>query len=106
MFRRIITATVFALAVATGGCALSQKPKPQPNLAQIFRPARELTGKTPVIVIPGMLGSRLVNRRTEAKVWPRAHPKEDDLSLPTSTDLKQNRDDTVAVDVVETAKLG
>jgi len=91
---------------AGGGCALRQKPKPHPDLAQIFRPAKELTGKTPVIVIPGMLGSRLVNKSTGEKVWPRAHPKEDDLSLPTSPDLKKNRDDVVAVDVVETAKLG
>src|SRR3954468_7606389 len=106
MFRRIITAAVFALAVATGGCALSQKPRPQPDLAQIFRPARELTGKTPIIVIPGMLGSGLENKRTGEKVWPRAHPKEDDLSLPTSPDLKKNRDETVATGVVETAKLG
>jgi pimeloyl-ACP methyl ester carboxylesterase len=106
MFRRIITAAVFALAVATGGCALRQKSQPRPDLAQIFRPARELTGKTPVIVIPGMLSSRLVNKSTGEKVWPRAHPEEDELSLPTSPDLKQNRDDVVAVDVIETAKLG
>jgi pimeloyl-ACP methyl ester carboxylesterase len=80
--------------------------RPRPDLAHIFRPAKELTGKSPIIVIPGMLGSRLVNKRTGEKVWPRAHPKEDELSLPTSTDLKKNRDDAVAVDVVETAKLG
>ncbi|MFL6333948.1 MAG: esterase/lipase family protein [Pyrinomonadaceae bacterium] len=106
MFRRVATVAVITLAFCAGGCALRQKPKPQPDLARIFRPAREMTGKTPVIVIPGMLGSRLVNRRTGEKVWPRAHPKEDGLSLPTSPDLKKNRDDVVAVDVVETAKLG
>lgn len=97
---------MIALAFCASGCALRQKPKPQPDLAHIFRPARELTGKAPVIVIPGMLGSRLENKRTGEKVWPRAHPEEDDLSLPTSTDLKQNRDETVATGVVETAKLG
>jgi pimeloyl-ACP methyl ester carboxylesterase len=106
MFRRITAAVMIALAVCAGGCALRQKPKPQPDLAHIFRPARELTGKTPIIVIPGMLGSRLVNQRTGEKVWPRAHPKEDELSLPTSPDLKQNRDEVVATEVVETAKLG
>src|SRR5215212_9685857 len=105
MFRRITTTTVvIALAVCAGGCALRSKPKPRPDLAQIFRPAREMTGKAPIIVIPGMLGSRLVNKRTGEKVWPRAHPKEDDLSLPTSTDLKKNIDDAVAIDVMETAK--
>jgi pimeloyl-ACP methyl ester carboxylesterase len=106
MFRRVTTSVVVALAVCAAGCALRQKPKPQPDLAHIFRPARELTGKAPVIVIPGMLGSRLVNKRTGEKVWPRAHPEEDGLSLPTSPDLKKNRDDVVAVDVVETARLG
>jgi len=106
MFRRITAAAMIALAFCASGCALRQKPKPQPDLAHIFRPARELTGKAPVIVIPGMLGSRLENKRTGEKVWPRAHPEEDDLSLPTSTDLKQNRDETVATGVVETAKLG
>jgi pimeloyl-ACP methyl ester carboxylesterase len=106
MFRQIITAAVFALAVATGGCALRQKPRPQPDLADIFRPAREQTGKAPIIIIPGMLGSRLENKKTGKKVWPRAHPKEDDLSLPTSPELRKNRDDVVATDVVETAKLG
>src|SRR5215211_5763463 len=106
MFRRVTTAVLIVLAVCGGGCALRSKPKPRPDLAHIFRPAREMTGKAPVIVVPGMLGSRLVNRRTGAKVWPRAHPKEDELSLPTSPDLKQNRDDVVAADVVETAKLG
>ena len=106
MLRRITAAVVIVLTVCAGGCALRQKPKPQPDLAHIFRPARELTGKTPIIVIPGMLGSRLENKRTGEKVWPRAHPVEDDLSLPTSPDLKQNRDDIVATAVVETAKLG
>jgi pimeloyl-ACP methyl ester carboxylesterase len=106
MFRRTTAAVMLALVFCAGGCALRQKPKPRPDLANIFRPARELTGKTPIIVIPGMLGSHLVNKRTGEKVWPRAHPKEDDLSLPTSPDLKKNRDDVVATGVVETAKLG
>src|SRR5829696_5243489 len=101
-----ITAAMIALAVCAGGCALRPKPKPQPDLAHIFRPAREMTGKTPIIVIPGMLGSRLENKKTGGKVWPRAHPKETDLNLPTSPDLKKNRDDVVATGIVETAELG
>src|SRR2546421_1501035 len=103
--RRIATAAVIALSIWAGGCVRS-KPKPQPDLARIFRPATRQTGKTPIIIIPGMLGSRLVNKRTGEKVWPRAHPKDEDLRLPTSPDLKQNRDDVVATEVVETAKLG
>jgi pimeloyl-ACP methyl ester carboxylesterase len=106
MIRQIAAAVLIALTVWAGGCALRPKPKPQPDLAHIFRPARELTGKAPIIVIPGMLGSRLVNKRTGEKVWPRAHPDEEDLKLPTSPDLLKNRDDVVATGVVETADLG
>src|SRR5687767_3488626 len=106
MLRRITAGIIIALVMCAGGCGLRPKPKPQPDLAVIFRPARELTGKAPIIVIPGMLGSRLVKQKTGEKVWPRAHPVEDDLGLPTSPDLKQNRDDVVATEVVETAKLG
>jgi pimeloyl-ACP methyl ester carboxylesterase len=91
--------------VWAGGC-VRPRPKLQPDLAQIFRPAREQTGKTPIIIIPGMLGSRLMNKRTGEKVWPRAHPSDEALRLPTSTNLKENRDDVVATEVVETAKLG
>src|SRR4051812_1847938 len=105
MFRRITTAAFIALAVCVGGC-VRPHPKLQPDLALILRPAREQTGKAPIIIIPGMLGSRLENKKTGKKVWPRAHPKEDDLSLPTSPELRKNRDDVVATDVVETAKLG
>ena len=106
MFRRIATATLIALAAWAGGCALRPKPILQPDLARIFRPAKELTGKTPIIVIPGMLGSRLENKRTGEKVWPRAHPKDEELELPISTDLRKNRGDVVATEVVERAKLG
>jgi pimeloyl-ACP methyl ester carboxylesterase len=105
MFKRIIIAAMIALAIWAGGCVRS-KPKPQPDLGQILRPAKELTGKAPIIIIPGMLGSRLVNKRTGEKVWPRAHPKEGDLKLPISPDLKKNRDDVIATEVVEIAKLG
>src|SRR3954471_16447511 len=96
---------MITLMVWTDGC-VRPHPKLQPDLAQIFRPAGKLTGKTPIIIIPGMLGSRLENKRTGEKVWPRARPIEEALTLPISPDLKQNRDDTVATGVVETAKLG
>src|SRR5437763_5269249 len=105
MIKQIAAAVLIALMVWTSGCVRS-KPKLQPDLAQIFRPATRQTGKTPIIVIPGMLGSRLENKRTGDKVWPRAHPKDEDLRLPVSPDLKKNRDDVVATQVVETANLG
>ncbi|MFL6208722.1 MAG: esterase/lipase family protein [Pyrinomonadaceae bacterium] len=105
IFRQIAATAAVALMVWSAGC-VRPRPKAQPDLGHIFRPARELTGKTPIIIIPGMLGSRLENKRTGEIVWPRAHPVEDALTLPTTPALKVNRDDVVATGLVETAKLG
>jgi pimeloyl-ACP methyl ester carboxylesterase len=96
---------LIAVMLLTTGC-VSPRPKPQPDLAQIFRPAREQTGKPPIIVIPGMLGTRLENKLNGEKVWPRAHPNEVDLRLPISLELKNNRSDVIATEVVERAKVG
>src|SRR3954462_7845265 len=77
-----------------------------PNLARIFEAARERRGKRPLIGIPGILGSRIVNRRTGEVVWPSAFRSDvDGLSLPTTPDLVANRDELVAARIVETAKL-
>jgi pimeloyl-ACP methyl ester carboxylesterase len=102
--RQVTAAVIIALAVLADGCVRS-KPGLQPDLGQIFRTAKEQKGKTPIIIIPGMLGSRLMNKATGEKVWPRAHPNEEDLKLPISPDLKMNRGDVVATEVVETVKL-
>ena len=77
-----------------------------PDLERIFAPARAREGKAPVIVIPGILGSQLMNRRTREVVWPSAfRSSTDGLSLPTTGDLAANRDELVAERIVETAKL-
>ena len=77
-----------------------------PDLERIFEAARRREGKRPVIVIPGVLGSQLVNRRTGEVVWPSAfRSSQDGLSLPVSPDLAANRDELVAVKILETARL-
>ncbi len=77
-----------------------------PNLTRIFAGARERKGKRPVIVIPGVLGSQIVNRRTGELVWPSAFRSSvDGLSLPTTPDLAANRDELVASKILETARL-
>jgi pimeloyl-ACP methyl ester carboxylesterase len=77
-----------------------------PNLDRIFAAARERKGKRPVIVIPGILGSQMVNRKTGEVVWPSVFRSDvDGLSLPATPDLAANRDDLVATKIVETAKL-
>lgn len=77
-----------------------------PNLERIFAGVRERRGKRPVIVIPGILGSQIVNRKTGEVVWPSVFRSDvDGLSLPATPDLAANSDDLVATKIVETAKL-
>jgi pimeloyl-ACP methyl ester carboxylesterase len=87
--------------VAATGCISARK---TPNLEHIFANARASTGKRPVIVIPGILGSELINRNTGEKVWPSAFRTEQE-GLPISPNLAANRDDLVPGKIVETAKL-
>lgn len=77
-----------------------------PNLERIFAQARERTGKRPLIVIPGILGSQLVNYETGEEVWPSIFRSSNDgLSLPVSPDLASNRDKLVARKIVDTIRL-
>jgi pimeloyl-ACP methyl ester carboxylesterase len=77
-----------------------------PNLERIFREARTLKGKRPIIVIPGILGSQLVNEETGEIVWPSAfRSSKDGLSLPVSPDLATNQDSLVAKKIIDTARF-
>lgn len=63
-------------------------------------------GKNPIIVIPGIMGSKLVNSKTDEVVWVRlTEAKSDDLRLPVSPNLLANRDDLVATDIVDRFKI-
>ncbi len=60
-----------------------------------------LQGKTPIIIIPGLTGSDLVNSRTKEQVWFRARrAKDDDLRLPISPNLSRNRDNLIVQDII------
>lgn len=83
------------------GCISARR---TPNLEKIFAKARVTTGKRPVVVIPGILGSELINSKTGEKVWPSAFRSSHE-GLPISSDLETNRDDLVPGKIVETAKL-
>jgi pimeloyl-ACP methyl ester carboxylesterase len=92
--------------IATNACMLRAS---RPNLPAIF-PApivAKQTGKPPIIIIPGVIGSELVNRATGEKLWPDLFPEDKGaLALPiTSTNLSENRDDVVASKVIESANL-
>ena len=102
-------AGLFLLIISPGsipflsGCI---SPKRTPNLERVFAEARAKTGKRPVIVIPGVLGSRLINSRTGEVVWPSVLRSDDEHSmLPMTPDLAANRDDVVPAGIVETVKL-
>jgi pimeloyl-ACP methyl ester carboxylesterase len=91
--------TVFSLVLS--GCISARR---SPNLEHIFAIARATTGKRPVIIIPGILGSELINSKTGEKVWPSAFRTADD-GLPMTPDLVNNHDDLVPGKIVETVRL-
>jgi pimeloyl-ACP methyl ester carboxylesterase len=84
------------------GCGAHRKP----NMERIFAAARQQTGKRPVIVIPGILGTELVNSETGEKVWPSIFRSSNDgLDLPFGADLAASRDKLVPKKIVTTLRL-
>ena len=59
-------------------------------------------GKMPIIVIPGITGSELVNRNTGKTAWFKTtRAKDDDVRLPMSPNLARNSDNLIAGDISE-----
>ena len=63
--RRVIA--LLALCAALFAC--SQEPQ-RPDLARLYRTGSEFADTTPVILIPGLFGSRLRDRVTGNEIWP------------------------------------
>ncbi len=64
------------------------------------------SGKPPVIVIPGVTGSNLINAAGKTVWFNIKRDKEDDLRLPmTSTNLASNRDSLIATDIIRKVEL-
>lgn len=62
--------------------------------------------KRPIIFVPGIMGSKLVNSDTGESVWVNINrSKIDDLRLPMSPNLAANRDKLVANQVVDKIKI-
>ncbi len=75
------------------------------DLDRIFAESRTITGKRPLIVIPGILGSELVNPTTGEVVWPSLRRSvTDGLTLPITPRLRDSRDGLVARQVLGTIK--
>jgi len=63
--------------------------------------------ENPVIIIPGLAGSELVNQKTGEVVWFKApRSKDDDLRLPVTVNIARNRDNLVAGDALRSLKVG
>ena len=103
-FRLAGVASILLLAsLVLSGCI---SPKTTPNLERIFAEARLKTGKRPVIIIPGILGSQLINSKTGEMIWPSVLRSPDERStLPMTPNLAANRDDVVPKGIVETVRL-
>jgi len=101
-FQTLIYSSFFSLLVFCQ-TSFGQTPTPSPLTAPNPKPAT--TGKMPVIVIPGLLGSELVNKETKETVWfDLGRSKDDDLRLPISPNLAANRDKLVPGDILRNIK--
>lgn len=59
------------------------------------------SSKAPIIIIPGLTGSELVNSETDEHVWFKpSRSKDDDIRLPISPVLVRNRDKLVPKDII------
>jgi pimeloyl-ACP methyl ester carboxylesterase len=98
--------TLLLIFVSANACLLKAS---KPDLPRIFPspPATNQPGKPPLIIIPGITGSELVDRKTGERLWPELFPKNKEaLALPiASTTLADNRDEVVAARVIESAQL-
>lgn len=61
----------------------------------------------PVIIVPGLTGSELINKKTGEVVWFKvSKSKTDDLRLPISAGRSRNRDTLVVGDILRSVKIG
>ncbi len=101
-------AMVFVFSLAFGQSLWAQDEKKEENnekkeskKADKIEVKNTAKGRLPVIIIPGLIGSELVNKNTGDKVWfDLTRAKDDDLRLPISPNLKVNRDNLVPGDIV------
>ncbi len=100
---KLVLTVIFTISIISTGCLSGKK---LPDLERIFAKAKSQKGKRPVIIIPGILGSELVNPKTGQTVWlDISTVVPDGLSLPISPNLEQNRDSLEARKIIQTAKL-
>ena len=85
--------------IFNGQIAQAQDTKP------VLEPINSQKGKAPVIIIPGLIGSELVNKKTNETAWFKlTKTKYDNLRLPISVNLSKNQDDLTAGDILRSVK--
>lgn len=98
-FLTVLSALIFFQTAA------AQTTSPSPLATPAASPKAAQTGKPPVIIIPGLVGSELINKSTDETVWFNIQrSKTDDLRLPISTNLKDNTDNLVPGDIIRNIK--
>ncbi len=114
---RFVFSMIFVLALAFGQSVSAQdenkeekkeqKTEKKENKKEEKTEVKNLAkGRLPVILIPGLIGSELVNKTNKNKVWfDLNRDKEDDLRLPISPNLKANRDNLEPGDIVREIQL-
>jgi pimeloyl-ACP methyl ester carboxylesterase len=81
-------------------------PTPTPSPAASPAPTPQVTGKNPIIVIPGLTGSELFNKNTGKQVWfTRSRAKDDDIRLPITPNIAANVDSLVPGDIIRSVKI-
>lgn len=96
MFNKLRLKLLLLFILCIGGVAAAQDTAAVPVT----------TGKTPIIIIPGLTGSELVNRTTGKTAWFRtSRAKDDDVRLPMSGNLARNRDNLIAGDIIREVKI-
>src|SRR5512141_1260830 len=60
------TVAILLFAMALGGCAAY----PSPGLLRLAQEHATASHQVPVIIIPGLMGSRLAARETGVEAWP------------------------------------
>lgn len=88
---------LFVVIMATA----SAFPQKTTDLGKVYKNAADRKGKLPLIIIPGILGSELVNQDTGEKVWfTIGRSKDDDVRLPVGLDLRASRDGLLPGDII------
>ena len=101
--RNSYVALILIFCLLASGCLRGRR---VPDLQAIFAVTKTQRGKRPVIIIPGILGSELFAPQTQESPWFRLAPiKGDNLSLPISPNLAENRDTLEVKGIIETAKI-